>query len=696
MERGDPPDIDVDFEHERREEVVQYIYERYGRDRAAMIANVITYRGKGAMRAVGKALGASEELLGEASKLADYKYFRRSGTRDIISELNKSENSNNNSKDFPWKLWVELSEKLRGFPRHLGIHSGGFMLTDKSLNYLVPQEPASMENRTVVQWCKDDIEGLGFFKIDILCLGMLTAVRKCFETVEEKYGRKLTLYGIPENDPATYAMIQRSDTVGTFQIESRAQMSMLPRLKPRCFYDLVIEIGIIRPGPIQGKIIHPYLERREGKAPVTFPDERLRPILSRTLGVPIFQEQAMRIAIEVGDFTPGEANELRKNIGSWNVREFEMNLNPWLEKLKKGMEKNGLKKEFIDQILGQMKGFADYGFPESHAVSFALIAYASSYLKCHYPAAFFNAILNSQPMGFYLPHALIQAARRNGIKILPVSINESDWDNKLENISGDNRQVIYGIRLGFRLVNSLSKSGCQEMLKVREEIGRWKDFDHFLKTTQVYRHDLTAIAAANAFGDLGISRSEAIWRAEAVPFRRLLDIEGRKIDWNQETKMEQIQRDFHSFSTSLEEHPVLVVKQDPWPYPIRLKSLVVAKRLSSMRRNSIVSTFGMTLVKQSPGSAKKMVFITLEDETGFINLVFTPNIYAKYYYIVERQPFLCVEGRLQKANDYHSILVRKVFEPDLAQNVVKIKRKEETYDNVVSNITKLVKPRSFM
>lgn len=696
MERDDPPDIDVDFEHERREEVVQYIYERYGRDRAAMVANVITYRGKGAMRAVGKALGVSEELLGEVSKLADYRYFRRSGTRDIISELNKSENSNNTYKDFSWKLWVELAEKLRGFPRHLGIHSGGFMLTDKSLNYLVPQEPATMENRTVVQWCKDDIEGLGFFKIDILCLGMLTAIRKCFETIEEKYGRKLTLYGIPENDPATYAMIQRSDTVGTFQIESRAQISMLPRLKPRCFYDLVIEIGIIRPGPIQGKIIHPYLERREGKAPVTFPDERLRPILSRTLGVPIFQEQAMRIAIEVGDFTPGEANELRKNIGSWNIKEFEMNLNPWLEKLKKGMEKNGLKKEFIDQILGQMKGFADYGFPESHAVSFALIAYASSYLKCHYPAAFFNAVLNSQPMGFYLPHALIQAAKRNGIKILPVSINHSDWDNKLENISGDNRQVIYGIRLGFRLVNSLSKSGCQEMLKVRKEIGRWKNFDHFLKTTQVYRDDFTAIAAANAFGDLGISRSEAIWRAEAVPFRQLLDIEGRKIDWNQETKMQQIQRDFHSFNTSLEEHPVTVVKRDPWPYPIPLKSLVAAQNLSSEKKNSIVSTFGMTLVKQSPGSAKGMVFITLEDETGFINLVFTPDVYAKYCHIVERQPFLCVEGRLQKANEYHSILVRRVFEPDLHQNVIKIKSKAETYDNVVSNITKLVKPRSFM
>jgi error-prone DNA polymerase len=696
MERGDPPDIDVDFEHERREEVVQYIYDRYGRDRAAMVANVITFRAKGAMRAVGKALGASEELLGEMSKLADYKYFLQSGTRDIISELNKGENSNNTPKNFSWKLWVELSERLRGFPRHLGIHSGGFILTDKPLNYLIPQEPASMEGRTVVQWCKDDIEGLGFFKIDILCLGMLTAIRKCFESIEEKYGRKLTLYSIPENDPATYEMIQMADTVGTFQIESRAQMSMLPRLKPRCFYDLVIEVGIIRPGPIQGKIIHPYLARREGKAPVIYPDERMRPILSRTLGVPIFQEQAMRIAIDVGDFTPGEANELRKNIGSWNVREFKMDLNPWLEKLKRGMEKNGIKKEFIDQILRQMKGFAHYGFPESHAVSFALLAYASSYLKCHYPAAFFNAVLNSQPMGFYLPHALLQAAQRNGITILPISINESDWDNKLENISSENREPIYGIRLGFRLVNSLSKSGCQDMLRVRKDIGRWEGLDHFLKTTQVYRDDFTALAAANAFEEFGISRSEAIWKAEAAPFRRLIDEEDRKIDWNRETKMQQIQRDFHSFNTSLEEHPVKILKRDHWPYRIPVKILVPAKDLASKRRNSIVLTFGMTLVKQSPGSAKGMVFITLEDETGFINLVFTPNVYSKYYHIVERQPFLCVEGQLQKASDYHSILVRKIFEPDTNQNVVKIERKEERYENVESSMTKLVKPRSFM
>ncbi|MGH7901303.1 MAG: OB-fold nucleic acid binding domain-containing protein, partial [Thermodesulfobacteriota bacterium] len=364
--------------------------------------------------------------------------------------------------------------------------------------------------------------------------------------------------------------------------------------------------------------------------------------------------------------------------------------------LKRGMEKNGMQREFIDQILRQMKGFAHYGFPESHAVSFALLAYASSYLKCHYPAAFFNSVLNSQPMGFYSPHALIQAAQRNGVKILPVSINHSDWDNKLENISSDNQQVIYGIRLGFRLVNSLSKSGCQEMQKVRKEVGHWKNFDHFLKTTQIYRDDFTAIAAANAFQDFGISRSEAIWKAEAVPFRPLIDEAERKIDWDHETKMQRIQRDFHSFDTSLVEHPVKVVKHDLWPYEIPVKRLVLAENLSSIRRNSMVLTFGMTLVKQSPGSAKGMVFITLEDETGFINLVFTPDVYAKYYKIVERQPFLCVEGRLQKASDYHSILVRKIFEPDLNQNVVKIERKPEQYHAVDETMPELVKPRSFM
>ncbi len=676
MERGDPPDIDVDFEHERREEVVQYIYRRYGRDRAAMVANVITFRNKGAMRATGKALGLSETVLTRVSHLAESKHFRSSETQDLFAEAKKTGQSKNTSTEgIPWKLWATLADKLQGFPRHLGIHSGGFMLSDASLNHLVPQEPATMVGRTVVQWSKEDIEGLGFFKIDVLSLGMLTAVRKCFDEVKVHYGVSLSLANIPQGDLPTYQMIQNADTVGTFQIESRAQMSMLPRLKPRCFYDLVIQIAIIRPGPIQGKVIHPYLERREGKAPITFPDLKLKPILSRTLGVPIFQEQLMRIAMAVGDFTPGEADELRKNIGVWNVKAFERNLNPWIEKLKRGMEKRGISQVFIDQILGQMRGFANYGFPESHAISFALIAYASSYLKCHYPAAFFVAVLNSQPMGFYAPHTLLQAAKRNGVTISAITINDSFWDNRLEALKKDrDGQTIWGIRLGFRLIKGLSESGTLRLLSVREQSGAWRDFDHFIQTTEVYRNDFSALAAANAFAGFGLARAEALWQAEALPFSPLLVAPEQTLPWRAESTLTQIQHDFGAFQSTLSEHPVMVIKKEEWPYTVSLKNILRAEQLAGCIRNRIVNVFGMTIIRQAPPSAKGMVFITMEDESGFLNLVFTPQIYAQYYKALDRQPFLCVEGRLQKANTHHSILVNKVCRPALSNNIVPFKK----------------------
>jgi len=664
MERGDPPDIDVDFEHERREEVIQYIYRRYGRDRAAMVANVITYRSKGAMRAVGKALGASEALLGRMSKMASSKFFRGSGTQNIIQNLK--------AKSLPSGLWSDLSERLKTFPRHLGIHSGGFMLSNTPLTSLVPLEPATMADRTVVQWCKDDIEGLGFFKIDVLSLGMLSAIRKCFHDVEDKYGRKLSLYGIPKDDAATFSMIQRADTAGTFQIESRAQMSMLPRLRPQCFYDLVIEVAIVRPGPIQGKVIHPYLARRQGKEPIVFPDERLRPILARTLGVAIFQEQAMRIAIAVGDFSPGEANELRKNIGTWNMKEFERNLDPWLEKLQRGMKKNKIKEPFASQILGQMRGFANYGFPESHAVSFALIAYASSYLKCHYPAPFFTSILNSQPMGFYSPHALLQAAQRNGVKIHPISINDSDWDHKLEKISKPKTPPVYAIRLGFRLVCGLSKTAGQKIPRHRSQEGPWPTFSAFIKTSLLFRDDFTALAAANAFQEFGLTRSEAIWQAEAVPVPPLVDIEERKINWQLGSKLSQIQQDFSAFKTTLETHPVRVLREENWTFPIPTSTLATAVTLSKTKRDQLVTVFGMTLIKQAPPTANGMVFVTLEDDTGFLNLVFSPDIYARYYPIVDQHPFLCVKGKLQRTNESHSILVGQVYVPERVGNVVDI------------------------
>ncbi|MCP4766719.1 MAG: DNA polymerase III subunit alpha [Gammaproteobacteria bacterium] len=691
MERGDPPDIDVDFEHERREEVIQYIYQRYGRERAAMVANVITFRGKGALRAVGKALGADESLLRQMSKIASSRYFRGKGTGNIVMALQRDHEAGNPSAPrISWDLWMELSEKLHGFPRHLGIHSGGFMLADKPLNCLLPQEPATMPGRSVIQWSKEDIEALGFFKIDILSLGMLSAIRKCFDYIEHYYGQSLRLDTIPHDDQATYAMIQKADTVGTFQIESRAQMSMLPRLKPACFYDLVIEVAIIRPGPIQGKVIHPYLARREGLEAVTYPDERLRPILERTLGIAIFQEQAMRIAIAVGNFSAGEANELRKKIGAWGIKDFNRDLNPLLIKLEQGMRENGVKPEFAEQILGQMKGFAEYGFPESHAVSFSLIAYASCYLKRHFPAAFYISVLNSQPMGFYSPHALLQAARREGIKLLPISLNHSQWDHQLEKCAPRSE---YAIRLGFRLIRGLSEASGARIIQRRSESAAWASFEQFAQDCQLARDQITTLAASNLFRDMGDSRSDALWNSEAAGNNPLLDRVDDGIDWKHETRLEAIRKDFSAFKTSLGKHPAEVIKNSQWPYPVAQEKFTPAEQLVELPVDSDVFSFGMVLVKQSPGSAKGMVFVTLEDESGFINLAFTPQVYTRYYRQVDQQPFLCVVGRLQRVNESHSILVKRVFDFKAGADLLSLRQEEpETSPEAA---VELIIPRAF-
>ena len=691
MERGDPPDIDVDFEHERREEVIQYIYSRYGRDRAAMVANVITFRGKGALRAVGKALGAEDCLLDQMSKIASSRYYRGSGTENIVLALKQDyEQANPGKPRISWQLWSALSEKLHGFPRHLGIHSGGFMLADKPLDCLLAQEPASMEGRSVVQWCKEDIEALGFFKIDVLCLGMLSAMRKCFEYVEHYYGRRLRLDSIPDDDQPTYAMIQKADTVGTFQIESRAQMSMLPRLKPACFYDLVIEVAIIRPGPIQGKVIHPFLARRDGLEPVTYPDERLKPILERTLGIAIFQEQAMRIAIALGNFTAGEANELRKKIGAWGIKDLDRDLMPILKKLEQGLRENQVKPEFAEQILGQMRGFAGYGFPESHAVSFSLIAYASCYLKCHFPAAFFISVLNSQPMGFYSPHALLQAARRQGIRLLPISLNHSNWDHQLERPA---KSADYAIRLGFRLITGLAETSVAHIVETRSRRGEWQNLEQFVEDVGLARDELTLLAASNLFSPFGDSRSDALWQIEAAPFKPMLDRPDDAIEWPAEGSFESIQKDFSAFKTSLGRHPADVVKSEQWPYPVALDKFILSEHLNNMPADVDVFVFGMVLVKQSPGTAKGMVFVTLEDEAGFINLALTPQVYARYYRLVDQQPFLCVVGRLQRVNESHSVLVKRVFDYSEGARLLPLRR--QPADTPSEAPAELLKPRAF-
>ncbi len=657
VERGEPPDIDVDFEHERREEVIQYIYQRYGRAKAAMVANVITFRRRGALRSTGKALGVPEGMLGAASELLEARFFRGSSAEEVLKTVRQDLAPE--LRTAPFELWASMAERLRGFPRHLGIHSGGFILSDQPLDSLVPQEPATMPGRSVVQWSKEDIEGLGFFKIDLLALGMLTALRKGFDLIEHHEGKRLTLATIPADDLPTYQMIQRADTVGTFQIESRAQMSMLPRLRPAVFYDLVIEVAIIRPGPIQGGMIHPFLRRRNGLEAVTFPDERLRPILARTLGIPIFQEQAMRIAMAVGGFSAGEADELRRHMGAWSIKG---DIGPWLTRMADGMRQNGIAEEFVVSILNQMRGFADYGFPESHSVSFALLAYASSYMKRHHPAAFFAALLNAQPMGFYSPHALIQGAQRDGVRILPIDANASEVDCTLEGGA---------LRLGLRYVNRLSEKGAQLVVRRRAAVGgRFFDLGHFLGSVALYRSDLTSLAAANALQGFGLGRKAALWLAEAAPLHAKLEDFEEDVAWAEESSMERIQQDFAATPTSLGPHPTTVIRDEHWCYPLPPSRLVSAKDLPGAPANQIIEVFGMVLVRQAPPSANGMVFLTLEDATGFLNLVFTPPVYAKLYRLIEKQAFLCVKGRLQKNNESHSLMVMHIHEPMTRQGDV--------------------------
>jgi error-prone DNA polymerase len=656
-ERGDPPDIDVDFEHERREEVIQYIYRRFGRSHAAMVANVICFKTRGALRATGLALGIPESVISLASKLIDHREFGDDPIRDIIHSV---------SKDVPTtrvdsgrvESWIMMAKSIKGFPRHMGIHSGGFVISQDPIDQLCAQEPATMPGRSVIQWSKEDIEALGFFKIDVLALGMLSAIRKTLHLISEHFGNQMQLHEIPHDDAATYAMIQRADTIGTFQVESRAQMSMLPRLRPKVFYDLVVEVGIVRPGPIQGGFIHPYLKRRRGEEAVTYPHPCLKPILERTMGIPIFQEQVMRMAMAVGDFSPGEADELRRQMGAW---QFKGDLSPMLSKLQTGMKKKAIHPRFIEQVTQQIQGFAEYGFPESHAASFALLAYASCYLKCHYPAAFTTALLNSQPMGFYSPHALIQDARRHQIAVLPICVQKSDYHSKLEMIRKDDHQSVYGIRLGFHLVTGLRHRAVENLAIQRNSAGHWQDFQDFLKRTCISRSDLTCLAAADALACFGLDRRSALWFSEAVPIASFLDqSEDHQNSFRAETPRETMQNDFHSTSTTLGKHPTRLIRDDYWSYDIKPSQVKDSSQLQQCERTSLVHVFGMILIRQQPPSAKGMVFITLEDEHGYVNLVFDPACFDKYRHLVNGAGFICAQGQLQNDSGSISILVKKV------------------------------------
>ncbi len=630
-ERNEPPDIDVDFEHERREEVIQYIYRKYGRDRAALAATVITYRARSALRDIGKALGLSGlqvDRLARSMQWWDGQQVDDSRVREAGLEPD--------SPVIRRLLW--LTRQLIGFPRHLSQHVGGFVISNGPLSELVPVENASMPERTVIQWEKNDLEDLGLLKVDVLGLGMLTAIRRSFGLIEKFDGRRYTLAGVPAEDPAVYDMICEGDTMGVFQIESRAQMAMLPRLKPRCYYDLVIEVAIIRPGPIQGDMVHPYLRRRNGEEAVEYPSEEVREVLERTLGVPIFQEQVMALAVAAAGFTPGEADQLRRAMAAWKRRG---GLGPFEEKLIAGMRARGYDEGFAQQIFNQIKGFGEYGFPESHSASFALLVYVSCWLKRHEPAAFCCALLNSQPMGFYSASQLTQDLRRHGVEIRPVDVASSDYDSTLER-RGDGSAAL---RLGLRQVKGLSEAGAARLVAARAA-GPFTSVQQLGERAGLNRADLDALAAAGALASLGGHRHQARWSVAGVEeptplFASLARYEPRPL-LKKPTEGQDIVADYRSLGLSLGRHPLALLREQ-----LSRRRYLKSDDLPGLASGRRVRIAGLVITKQRPGTASGVTFVTLEDESGHTNLIVWKRIADTQRRVLLNAQLMGVEGELQ-------------------------------------------------
>jgi error-prone DNA polymerase len=610
-ERGEPPDIDVDFEHQRREEVIQYIYRKYGRDRAAIAAAVSTYRPRGALRETGKALGVDPQIVDAVAK--SHQWF--DGKEDL---LNRFSESGLNTETPLIQLWASLASQLLGFPRHLSQHSGGFVISRGKLTRLVPVENAAMVDRSVIQWDKDDLESLGLLKIDVLALGMLSAIRRALDLVSDQRGEQFEMQDIPAEDPETYEMISRADTVGVFQIESRAQMSMLPRLKPRTFYDLVIEVAIVRPGPIQGGAVHPYLQRRQGFEPVSYPSKALETALGRTLGVPIFQEQVMQVAMLAAGFTAGEADQLRRAMAAWKRKG---GLDRYYDRIVNGMTERGYDKAFADGIFQQILGFGEYGFPESHAASFALLVYASSWLKRHEPEAFLAAMLNSQPMGFYSPSQLVQDATRHGVQVFPVDVTISGWDSSLEPMNGAERPAV---RLGLSLLKGM-RDGAAERIENSRAVRQFTTVSDLARRAQLDRHDLQVLAAANALSSLAGNRREALWQSvAAVPDKDMLSVakvEDETPELGAPSEADDIVGDYRSMGLTLGRHPLALLR------PQLLENrLMPASTLHTYRNGRLARGCGIVTVRQRPETAKGVIFITLEDETGNVNVIIWPKV----------------------------------------------------------------------
>ncbi len=654
-ERNEPPDIDIDFEHERREEVIQYIYAKYGRDRAAICAEVISYRGRSAVRDVGKALGLPLDVIDRVAKGVDH-YGSGPMDADPLSALGL------NPADPTLRRWIGLTQELRGFPRHLSQHVGGFVITQKPLCRLVPIENAAMANRTVIEWDKDDIDAMNMLKVDVLGLGMLTCIRKCLNLLPTP----LRLHEIPREDPVVYDMICRADTVGVFQIESRAQMSMLPRLRPRCFYDLVIEVAIVRPGPIQGNMVHPYLRRRQGIEPIVFADDHIRDVLGRTLGVPLFQEQAMKLAIVAAGFTPGEADQLRRAIQAWKTRGNK--LEQFGMRIIEGMLKRGYSREFAEQCFEQIKGFSGYGFPESHAASFALLVYASAWLKCHHPAAFAASLLNSQPMGFYAPAQIVRDAQSHGVEVRPVDVNRSVWDSTLEHDGSADRPAL---RLGMSRVRGMRVSEANIIVALVREHGPvgsvtqlWRFLDGRVTVSA-----MRALAAADALGSMGLDRQQALWQVRALHDERLplferadaCDVDAA-VALPPIPLLRRVMQDYSTVGLSLKRHPMAFLRDD-----LRGLGAITAERLSdesATPHGKWVTIAGLCLLRQRPSTARGITFMTLEDETGTANLVVRYSVFQTHRAAARGAGVMLVRGRVERQGRVVHVLVRKINSMD--------------------------------
>jgi error-prone DNA polymerase len=662
--RNEPPDIDVDFEHERREEVIQYVYNKYGRERSGMTAEVISYRPRSAVRDVGKAMGLGLDAVDHMAKSIEAWQ-----NESLLDE--QARQAGLDTTDRTLRLVLTLTRELLGFPRHLGQHVGGMVMTRGPLCELVPIENATMQDRTMIEWDKDDIDALGILKVDVLALGMLTAIAKALKLVNDTHPARppIELHTIPAEDPGVYAMVSDADTIGVFQIESRAQMSMLPRLKPVNFYDLVIEVAIVRPGPIQGDMVHPYLRRRDGIEPVSFPKPELKAVLGKTLGVPLFQEQAMRIAIECAGFTPAEADRLRRAVtGFRRYGDIETFARQFME----GMVQRGFAADFAQRCFAQIRGFSTYGFPESHAASFALLVYASAWLKRYHPGAFCCALLNSQPMGFYHPAQIVRDAQEHGVTVRAVDVNHSHWDCTLEDVlavsalptGGDKR--IWGIggpvvRLGFRQIKGFPVAQAQRIADCRSQIGLFRSIDHFQQATGLSVAAITRLSEADAFGSLPKTRRAAMWETLALPDERLPLLPalptGAAPQLPAMTARQEIYADYGTTGLSLKGHPVALIRDE-----LRKRRIITAADMWKRPAGKWVRVAGIVTIRQRPGTAKGIVFVTMEDETGIVNLIVRPHVFDRYRAAVRHASLLQVDGEIERQGKVQHIVAARLLD----------------------------------